>query len=494
MNKLSEFIQLNKINQPISNRKNAIIYTRVSTKEQANNNTSLQTQKMYCEHYAMNNNLSVIANFGGTYESAKSDERKEFQKMIHYAKQNKSVGKILVYSFDRFSRTGANAAYLTGELNKIGIQVISVTQLIDTSSAGGVFQQNLFYLFSQFENEMRRDKTTTAMKELLRKGYWLWTPPRGYQNLNKHSRAIDWEIVLTKEGELLRKAFEWRVNNSFSSASIVRRLNFLGMKINEKRILDIFKNPFYCGMLVSSILPNEAFKGKHEAIISIDDYIKINSKRNIQLNRIYNSMSEDLPLKKLAVCSQCNYPLTGFLNKQKNIYYYRCQKKCLGETINATKFNEAFVDILSSLRINKSYVALIEYTLEQLLLENMDSILADPKITNISLNDLKTCINRSIYFIQTINENYKAGDVFEKHKLQQIVFPGKISFNKSKNCIEIKRLNSVLELILIINKELNQLKYSSSNAKMPNYTSIFSKVDRSLILDDLLSLEQLITS
>jgi len=56
-------------------------------------------------------------------------------------------------------------------------------------SPSGKFQQNLFYMFSQFDNELRKDKTITAMSDLLRKGYWLWTPPRGYVNRNKYQKA-----------------------------------------------------------------------------------------------------------------------------------------------------------------------------------------------------------------------------------------------------------------------------------------------------------------
>ena len=52
----------------------------------------------------------VVADFGGTFESAKSDERKEFQKMLTYVKRNKEIDAIIVYSYDRFSRTGPNGA------------------------------------------------------------------------------------------------------------------------------------------------------------------------------------------------------------------------------------------------------------------------------------------------------------------------------------------------------------------------------------------------
>ena len=54
---------------------NCIIYTRVSTKEQADNNLSLETQKKGCEAYVLKLRYDVLAYFGGTYESAATDDR-----------------------------------------------------------------------------------------------------------------------------------------------------------------------------------------------------------------------------------------------------------------------------------------------------------------------------------------------------------------------------------------------------------------------------------
>ena len=70
-----DFEKLFGLKTKTNNRKKAIIYTRVSTKEQADNNTSLTTQKKYCEEYAVKNGFEVVEYFGGTYESAKTDER-----------------------------------------------------------------------------------------------------------------------------------------------------------------------------------------------------------------------------------------------------------------------------------------------------------------------------------------------------------------------------------------------------------------------------------
>jgi site-specific DNA recombinase len=76
--------------------RNAVIYTRVSTKEQADTNQSLETQKKYCLQYALKHELNVLGFFGGTYESAKTDERNEFNRMIRSVKnQEEGVSAIL---------------------------------------------------------------------------------------------------------------------------------------------------------------------------------------------------------------------------------------------------------------------------------------------------------------------------------------------------------------------------------------------------------------
>ncbi len=59
---------------------------------------SLETQKRACEQYATKQGYKILGYFGGTYESAKTDERKAFNNMLTYAKKCKEkVSCIIVY-------------------------------------------------------------------------------------------------------------------------------------------------------------------------------------------------------------------------------------------------------------------------------------------------------------------------------------------------------------------------------------------------------------
>ena len=100
-----------------------LVYTRVSSKEQFQKNGSIESQEKMCNRIAEQMQVPILKRFGGSYESAKSEERKEFQSMMEFIRKSKAnIKYIFVSDNDRFSRTGANAIYITEQLRKKGIQ------------------------------------------------------------------------------------------------------------------------------------------------------------------------------------------------------------------------------------------------------------------------------------------------------------------------------------------------------------------------------------
>ena len=75
--------------------RDGIIYTRVSSLEQKQSNGSLEVQLKYCEQYAKQNSIAIMEYFGGTYESAKTDGRKEFKRMVEYARKHQNISFII---------------------------------------------------------------------------------------------------------------------------------------------------------------------------------------------------------------------------------------------------------------------------------------------------------------------------------------------------------------------------------------------------------------
>ena len=117
---------------------NALIYTRVSSSEQVDGQ-SLEVQLEKCREYAVKHSYTVLGEFGGSYESAKSDkERKEFNRMLTFIRKSKiKVDVVIVFSTSRFSRTGSTT--IIEEVEARGAYVVSATSTYDPRTPVGKY-------------------------------------------------------------------------------------------------------------------------------------------------------------------------------------------------------------------------------------------------------------------------------------------------------------------------------------------------------------------
>jgi site-specific DNA recombinase len=332
---------------------NCVIYTRVSTKEQADNNLSLDTQKKGCEMFAKKGNLQIMGYFGGTYESAKTDERKEFNNMLSFLKKSREkISYIIVYSVDRFSRSGANAIYIAEQLKKQGIVVCSVTQPTDASTASGSLQQNIQFIFSQYENQQRKEKCMAGVKEMLLRGEWCTAPPFGYDIVKANGVR---KIVVNSKGKLLRKAFYWKAKEKVTSEEILRRLAAQGLKLYNQQLSRLLRNPFYCGLLVHTALEGQIIEGNHEKLISEELFLEVNGilAENAQGYRI-KPENDDLPLKRFLKCEYCCRYMRGYKAYKNQKHYYKCNHKGCSNNKRAEELHKVFGRFMANFSIDLS--------------------------------------------------------------------------------------------------------------------------------------------
>lgn len=475
--------------------RNVVIYTRVSSKEQAETNQSLETQKKYCLEYALKNNLNILGFFGGTYESAKTDERNEFNRMIRFVKnQKEGVSKILVYSLDRFSRTGDNAIFISSELKKRGISIVSVTQPIDVSTHSGVLQQNIQFIFSKYDNDLRREKCIAGMKEKLLRGEWTGGAPVGY-SYDRTVSGKNQRIVINEKGVVLRHAFELKAKG-VSNTEIADKLAKAGLKINKKRLSEIFRNPFYCGYLSHTLLEGQVIKGTHEGIVSKELFLRANDALS---NNAYGYKQEskniNIPLKNYVRCSECGTPLTGYIVKAKNLYYYKCNKIGCKCNRSASAMHELYVALLKKYQVDEesremlqeqllmtydrltssdiSIMALRKQRLGELnaKLEQVEEryaygeidrevfekvggkLKAEITTLNKEVENSKNKISNPAKFIDhsleicvNLSDLWLSSEYYEKIKLQDLAFPGGILFDRKNDDYRTLEVNAILEL------------------------------------------------
>lgn len=491
---------------------NAVIYTRVSTKEQADTNQSLETQKKYCLQYALKNDLNVLGFFGGTYESAKTDERNEFNRMIKFVKnQKEGVSHILVYSLDRFSRTGDNAIFISPELKKQGISIVSVTQPIDVSTHSGILQQNIQFIFSKYDNDLRKEKCMAGMKEKLLRGEWIGYPPAGY-SYDHTGGGKEQRIIINKKGRLIRQAFLLKVNEGLSNTEIADRISGIAEKITNKRLTDIFRNPFYCGYISHNLLDGELSKGKHERLVSEEIFLRANDMlKKVAYGYKQQERNDNIPLKNFVRCAECGTPMTGYIVKKKNLYYYKCNKIGCKCNRSAKQMNQLFQEFLKDFQIDDrfrdpikdqllhTYTSLTSTDKEMLRAIKQTLSEVDAKLERVEERFALGEIDRAIYekiggklreekkkieeqlagpknklsnpvaFVEkalkicsNLSNLWVSADHDGKLNLQEILFPGGILYDKKNGNYRTTNVNVIIDLTSLFSDSYRQEKSGRS--------------------------------
>ncbi len=363
---------------------NCVIYTRVSSKEQMDTNQSLEWQKKYCMEYAIKNKLNINGYFGGTYESAKSDERKEFSRMLKSVKASREkISFILVYSLDRFSRTGDSAIYISSQLKKAGVNIMAVTQPIDTNSHAGALQQNIQFIFSKYDNDLRRQKSIDGMREKLLRGGWIGKAPVGYS----YERGTATQTIkLSEKADLIKLAFECRAKGH-TYQQIATKLASLGLKIHFQKIAEMFKNPFYCGYISHQFLNGEIVEGKHPPLVDKKLFLRANEFRKTEG---YKSQKENdfLPLKGFIKEVESGAPFTGYLVKKKGLYYYKANKVGIKVNRNVGIMHGKFKELLRGYTINTAHIEPLKIQLQYTWENLTESNTSEKKALSLKLNEV----------------------------------------------------------------------------------------------------------
>jgi hypothetical protein len=123
----------------------AVIYVRVSTKEQTEN-LSLPTQLRACEEYCRRQGYEILERFHEEGESAKTTDRSQLQNLLKYCRTRKGkVHFVVVYNLTRFAREKYDHFALRAHLKSLGISLRSATEPIDDTSLD--YKQRLQQLF-----------------------------------------------------------------------------------------------------------------------------------------------------------------------------------------------------------------------------------------------------------------------------------------------------------------------------------------------------------
>ena len=198
-----------------------IVYTRVSTQEQADEGVSLDAQRVRLEAYCVAQSWPTPELVVDAGVSAKSLERPGLGEVLAEVKR-KRVDVLLVLKLDRLTRSVADLAPLVKMLERGGCQLVSLGESLDTTTAAGRLMLNLLVSVSQWEREAIAERTTTALRHMRDSGKVYNHEPLGFRRDGGELVEDEAEMVTAQRIVRLRR-------EGFSMGKIALVLNEEGV-------------------------------------------------------------------------------------------------------------------------------------------------------------------------------------------------------------------------------------------------------------------------
>ncbi len=349
--------------------KNCVIWTRVSTKYQEDNGGSLSDQKNKCELFARQNGYVIKGYFGGTHESARTPGVL-LKDMYAAVKKDRTITHIIIPAVDRFSRNVGQAATIIDDLLKCNIIVVDASTGTDTSTRMGITYFHFNLVQAQWENGNRTDKCVSGRKHCLESGVYCGAAkPLGY---DKHGKSLGTYFTVNDKGHLIRKAFKWKLQG-YANCEILKKLSAYGLTMRKQKLHHILTNPFYAGKIRHKMLQGRLVDGNQPKLVSYEDFLRV---QDILSGRtgVYKHQKETprFPLKRHVLCSKDKTPFTAYTVNSKNIDYYKCNQNGCKTNVSAKKMHERYERLLRFFNVTESLKPLLRDIISKMIIANGD--------------------------------------------------------------------------------------------------------------------------
>ncbi|HIE44241.1 MAG TPA: recombinase family protein [Candidatus Omnitrophica bacterium] len=223
-------------------------YIRVSTEEQAREGISLEAQEAKIKSYVELHNLGEVEIIRDEGKSGKDLNREGIQEILRLAKE-KRINHLIVYKLDRLTRRTLDLLTLIEEVFKPNnVEIHSITEKIDTSTAQGKFFLTIIGALSQMERDLISERTREALRYKISQGEPVGSPPLGYIAENKRLSEVEEELEIIRYIKKLRR-------KKLSLRQIANRLN-------EQSIPTKRGGTWYAGTVRYILLNGRYKKGK----------------------------------------------------------------------------------------------------------------------------------------------------------------------------------------------------------------------------------------
>jgi site-specific DNA recombinase len=354
-------------------------YARVSTQEQATENTSMASQEGQLTAYCQMRGWTIINSYVDPGFTGKNGDRPGLKQLLADARIG-LFDKVLVCKLDRLARSLRLLMDVEAELKEYEVSLTSIRESVDTSNGTGKMVFQLFGMVAEWDRENIIERTKSGRIQRYKSGCWAGGKPTFGYSYNKSTRKL---VINEDQAKIVRFIFD-----EYNSGKSLKAMNQL---LDDQRIptirgkargwIDsgirfILINPIYKGTLIVNRKCNVAYINKvdlRNAIIIKVPAIVSESVWNAAQSRLKTNKKLRPPRKNpwllqgLITCGQCGLSYQGQFPTRAN-RAYACRgrlkeshtdgsTKCINLTVNAAWLEDQVWAKVSEIMTNPEKLA-----------------------------------------------------------------------------------------------------------------------------------------
>lgn len=355
---------------------NAIIYARVSSKEQETEGYSIPSQLKLLKEYAAKKGYAIKQEFIDV-ETAKKTGRTQFNAMLRYIKENSSIKHILVEKTDRLLRNILDHALIDQLVQSSDMTLHLVKENIVLHRDSRSTEKFIFGIKGLVAKNYVDNLSEEAKKGMLEKaeqGIWPSCAPYGYINIGVNGRraiAVDPQV-----GPFITRMFELYATGNYSLLALKKKMISEGMVYRNGKnfykgtINKLLKNEFYTGVFYWRGKKYE--NASHEPLVSKEVFSRV---QDILLKPNKSKSRKGIfTYTNFITCGVCGCAVSAQIQKDKYIYYHCSGYKgnCHQAYVREELIEAEFEKMIDNLYVSEDLQALILNGLRESLKDKIE--------------------------------------------------------------------------------------------------------------------------
>ena len=300
----------------------AVLYARVSSKDQEKEGFSIPAQLRLLREYAVAKGYVIAAEFTDV-ETAKESGRTNFGQMVAYLKKHSGTCRtILVEKTDRLYRNIKD--YATVDELDVEVHLVKENEIISRESRSSEqFVHGIKVLMARNYSLNLGEETVKGMTEKARAGIYPSCAPVGYRNVE----GPEGKRIIVPDAEaapVVTELFDRFAAGRHSVKLLVQEMNAEGVRLRDRKLQSsvvhqILRKRLYMG---DFDWDGTTYHGTHEPLVTGECWERTQQLLDARAENRTRKVKHDFAYTGLVHCGHCGCLLVGELKKGKYVYYH----------------------------------------------------------------------------------------------------------------------------------------------------------------------------